>query len=402
MAASLRQFVLKVASRCDLGCDYCYVYRMADRSFARQPRFMNPATLAITADRIAAHAEAHGLRRVSVVLHGGEPLLAGPEYLATAARTIRRRVPADLQVQTHGGLLDDAMLAVLAEHDITVGVSLDGGAAHHDRHRRRADGRGSHEQTVRGLRRLTSERFRPLFAGLLCVVDTANDPVEVYDELAAFRPPAIDFLLPHGNWSRPPAPGAYGTWLRQAFDRWYDARPAQTTVRLFEDVIRLAAGGAARGEQVGLSPAAFVVVDTDGALQQVDTLKSVRAGAMGTGMHVRTHSMDEVLDHPEVRARRRGLDGLCATCRRCPIVTICGGGSYVHRYREDNGFDNPSVYCADLAALIRHVVDRLAGELGPGTSGQATASIGRPLRRGGGAARDRRSQTTNPQTTKPR
>ena len=33
-------------------------------------------------------------------------------------------------------------------------------------------------------------------------------------------------------------------------------------------------------------------------------------------------------------------------------MTTCGGGLYAHRFGRGNGFDNPSVYCADLARLI--------------------------------------------------
>jgi len=33
-------------------------------------------------------------------------------------------------------------------------------------------------------------------------------------------------------------------------------------------------------------------------------------------------------------------------------VRACGGGLYAHRYKSGNGFDNPSVYCADLKVLI--------------------------------------------------
>ncbi|GLY99023.1 FxsB family cyclophane-forming radical SAM/SPASM peptide maturase [Actinoplanes sp. NBRC 103695] len=370
----LQQFVLKVASRCDLGCDYCYVYRMADHSFATQPRFMSAGTIERTADRIAEHVTAHRLDRVEVAFHGGEPLLAGPDYFVAAARTIRDRLPGtrvDLLVQTHGGLLDESMLTALADHRITVGVSLDGGPDHHDRHRRRRDGGGTHEQTARGLALLTGDRFRPIFGGLLCVIDLANNPVEVYEALVRHRPPEIDFLLPHGNWSRPP-PGRsgdsaapYGAWLCAAFDRWYDASPPETTVRLFDDVIRLCLGRSARGEQIGLSPASFVVIDTDGALQQVDTLKSVRPGAAGTGLHVSADSMDDVLEHPGLRARRGGVAALCATCRECSVVRICGGGSYVHRWSSTGGFANPSVYCPDLQDFIGHVVRRVSNDLGP-------------------------------------
>jgi uncharacterized protein len=41
------------------------------------------------------------------------------------------------------------------------------------------------------------------------------------------------------------------------------------------------------------------------------------------------------------------------------VVAVCGGGNYAHRYRADVGFRNPSVYCADLYRLIRHVAERI-------------------------------------------
>ncbi|MFM9559368.1 FxsB family radical SAM/SPASM domain protein, partial [Streptomyces caniscabiei] len=54
------------------------------------------------------------------------------------------------------------------------------------------------------------------------------------------------------------------------------------------------------------------------------------------------------------------------TCRACPLVRICGGGHYAHRYRPGSGFRNPSVYCADLDVLIRHIARRLEGVLAVG------------------------------------
>jgi uncharacterized protein len=369
---ALRQFVLKVASRCDLACDYCYVYRMADSSWRDQPQFMSAATVGRVARRIADHARAHELREVSIVLHGGEPLLAGADYLAGTARTLRSQLSGlavDLCVQTHGGLLTESLMQALADNNVTVGVSLDGARHQHDLHRRRFNGRGSYDSTARGLRLLAQPRYQHLYRGLLCVIELANDPVEVYESLLQFEPPAIDFLLPHGNWSRPP-PGRnpngsapYGDWLVSAFERWYSTAPQETAVRLFEDIINLYLGGSSRSEQVGLSSAEFVVVDTNGALQQVDTLKSVSPGAAGIDMHVETHSMDDVLEHPEIRSRERGLAGLSPTCQECELVRMCGGGSYVHRYRAERGFDNPSVYCQDMQRLIRHVVGRVRADL---------------------------------------
>ena len=82
-------------------------------------------------------------------------------------------------------------------------------------------------------------------------------------------------------------------------------------------------------------------------------------GAPATGLNVFEHALDLVEEHPGIVARQQGLAGLCQTCRKCPVVTSCGGGLYAHRYRSSTGFANPSVYCADLLKLITHIKSRL-------------------------------------------
>ena len=84
-----RQFILKVHSRCNLSCSYCYVYEMADQSWRQLPRQMSRAVVSQVARRIAEHADAHRLPSVDVILHGGEPLLAGASRLTELAGLLR-------------------------------------------------------------------------------------------------------------------------------------------------------------------------------------------------------------------------------------------------------------------------------------------------------------------------
>lgn len=368
-----QDFVLKIHKRCNLACDYCYIYEMADQGWRSGPAIMSRRTIDQAARRMADHARSHRLSRVTVVLHGGEPLLAGADLISHTARTLRdaaEGVTVDLTVQTNGVLLDDRMLATLREHRVRVSVSLDGGAAENDRHRRYRNGKGSHAATAAGLTRLTGGPNRPLFAGLLCTVDLANDPVQVYTDLLEFEPPQIDFLLPHGNWTRPPpelgADGSatpYGDWLVAVFDRWYDAPRRETGVRKFQEIMNLLLGGMSRAESVGLSPARLIVIDTDGSLEQVDTLKSAFDNAATTGYDVLSGSFDRAMSHPAIVARQRGMAGLCHGCRQCAVVSVCGGGYYPHRYRAGAGFLNPSVYCHDLQRLIIHIRGRMITDL---------------------------------------
>jgi uncharacterized protein len=360
-----REFVIKIHSRCNLACDYCYMYEMADQGWRRQPRRMARPTVDAVAERIAEHARANGLPKVQLILHGGEPLLAGVDHIRYVVHTMRSAAEPDVEVgfhvQTNGVLLDSVFLELFEELDITVGVSLDGDEEGHDLHRRRADGQGSYRAVRAGLEALTAPRFRHLFGGLLSTIDLRNDPVTTYEALLPFEPPGIDFLLPHGNWDEPP-PGRlpdgttpYGDWLIAVFDRWYGAKVRETRIRLFSEIIRLMFGRPSHSESVGLSPVAVVVVETNGRIEQVDTLKSAFEGATGTTLHVARDSFNAALLLPSIAARQIGSRALAEECLACQVRRICGGGLYPHRYRSGSGFANPSVFCHDLLRLITHI-----------------------------------------------
>ncbi|WP_030458080.1 FxsB family cyclophane-forming radical SAM/SPASM peptide maturase [Kitasatospora sp. NRRL B-11411] len=363
------QFVLKVHSRCDLACDHCYVYEHADTSWSRKARAASDAVLERTAGRIGEHARTHRLPAVHVVLHGGEPLLAGPDRLRRAAELLRAALPAgcalDLRIHTNGVLLSRRFLELFAEQDVKVGVSLDGDRLANDRHRLFPDGRSSHAKVLAALALLREPEFRHLYAGLLCTIDVANDPVAVYEALVAERPPRIDFLLPHATWDHPPlapegaGPTPYADWLLAVHRHW-TAQGRPMPVRIFDSVHRTLRGRSSLTESLGLDPADLVVVETDGTLEQADSLKTAYDGAPATGFDVFAHSLDEVARHPGMRERQSGLAGLAAQCRACPVVRSCGGGLYAHRYRTGGGFDHPSVYCGDLLKLITTIRDRTA------------------------------------------
>ncbi|MFD0348810.1 FxsB family cyclophane-forming radical SAM/SPASM peptide maturase [Kitasatospora aburaviensis] len=307
----------------------------------------------------------------------GRTLLAGPDRLRRVAEALRAALPADcaldLRIHTNGIRLGREFCDLFAELDIKVGISLDGDKVANDRHRRFADGRSSHPLVLRAVALLREPEYRHLFAGLLCTVDVENDPVAVYRAVAELHPPAVDFLLPHATWDEPPkrpsghGPTPYADWLLTVHGLWEaDGRPF--AVRTFESVHRTLRGFTSLTESLGLEPSDLVVLETDGAFEQVDSLKTAFDGAPATGFDVFAHSLDDVARHPGMAARQSGLAGLSSTCRSCPVVRTCGGGLYAHRYRGDDGgggFDNPSVYCGDLMTLINGIT---AAGNGPVTS----------------------------------
>ena len=69
------------------------------------------------------------------------------------------------------------------------------------------------------------------------------------------------------------------------------------------------------------------------------------------------------LASPDVEAYHHLQRPTSATCASCTDLTVCGGGMPAHRWSDDNGFDNPTVFCEDQKLLIAAMRRLLAAEL---------------------------------------
>jgi uncharacterized protein len=368
-APLVNEAILKVHSRCNLDCDYCYVYNLGDDSWREQPKLMSDETVDAFGERLAEYLHETNPLSFQVTFHGGEPLLASPDFFARTVSNLRQTVGTktalQFAMQTNGTLLTDEYLKVFRKHRVYLGVSLDGPPSA-NMHRLNHAGKQTHDETVAGIQRMTEdERYRRLFQGILSVVDIENDPVETYAYLKDLNPPAIDFLLPHGNWqdlpkgldtlegrmSRP-----YAQWLGAVFNEWFPGDTMAVRVRTFDSMIHLLGNGRSNVESLGgESGASLVVVETDGSYELVDTLKSTPGRVSKIGKNVYKHSIHETSAYMAKRSKQLGTTVLTQECETCPVKKQCGGGYAPHRYSKEKGFDNRSVFCFDLADMISSV-----------------------------------------------
>lgn len=325
---------------------------------------MLPRVLNQVAVRIREHVERHALPAVDIVFHGGEPLLLGAKRLGSYADRLRELIPCTvgLGIQTNGTLLTGEVLDVLARHDMQVGLSIDGPKHVNDRHRIDHQNQGSFDRLDAAIRLAGSRpEWKKLLGNYLAVIDLKNAPVEIYRFFRQIEARSIDLILPDAHHDSPPARPdgdgshlAYGAWLAEFFDAWFDEQ-ALLNVRLFEEILVALLGGDSTHESIGAKSVDLVVVEADGAIEPVDTLKIVGRQATDIGMSVFQNSFDDALHHPALRSRMSGYSVLCDTCRSCPEVAHCGGGYLPHRFGAGKGFLNPSVYCDDLRFLFDHI-----------------------------------------------
>jgi uncharacterized protein len=260
------QIVLKVASRCNLNCSYCYVYNKGDDSWRDRPAIMPEPVFLSALERIASHCELSKQPSVSITLHGGEPCLIGLERFDNWCELIRRRLPASLRLkfslQTNGTLLNEAWARMLAKHRVHVGISLDGPKAMNDAFRVDHGGRGSHDDTLRGIRILKASGI-PL--QILAVIQFGADSLAVHRHFAGLGAGMIHYLLPDFNHETVrPIRELYGAtpcadYLLPVMDEWA-ANGRHTDVSIFRTMARLILGGDTNADIFGNQPLRYAFI----------------------------------------------------------------------------------------------------------------------------------------------
>jgi uncharacterized protein len=357
-------FVLvKLASRCNINCTYCYWFR--------DPEVYNkPPVLTLDAEdqfcaRLEQHIRKYELDQFLLVFHGGEPLLF-PKYrfrnLQNKLADVERRTGCKIErgVTTNAILIDEEWTSLFKAHDVSVTISLDGPPDINDRHRVDFKGRGTLAATLRGLDCLRAAGIEP---GLISVCNPSTDPERIVayivEELGILH---FDILPPDATHSDNPPPIA--DYFIRLFDVWFD-RYAERGVRIstLDAMIRGLTGHLSVSDTIGLGPIHTVTLMTDGSLEALDVLRIAGAGSTASNANVRDNALQDVQDDPVWREAFHASMNLAEVCRRCEFLDSCGGGHLAQRWSPQRRFDNPSVYCESWKRIFDHIWQRIAPTL---------------------------------------
>ncbi|MFB9843903.1 cyclophane-forming radical SAM/SPASM peptide maturase YhhB [Mucilaginibacter ginsenosidivorans] len=364
-----RCFLLKVASRCNINCDYCYMYNHLDQGWKSQPKLMSDKILQAVAERIRDYTIEQQLDRIAIVYHGGEPLLMATEKLINHAELLKSFLPGvvvEFSLQTNGVLLKEDDLIHFQKSGIQVSLSLDGPASANNRHRLDHKGKSSYSATEKALSLL--ENYPEVFSGVIAVIDADNSPLDLLKYFAERDIPQLDFLLPDANYlTLPPGrskdPERYLRWLIECFDIWFD-NYSNLKIRTFDSILASLMGVPSETDGFGFGDVSLITIETDGCYHDLDVLKITGQGTNLSNGDVHSTSIFQALQSEQVNKHRVLLtkEGLSEQCQNCPVVDVCGGGAVAHRYGKD-GFLNPSIYCMELKGLIEHANKRVNEQL---------------------------------------
>jgi uncharacterized protein len=366
----INTLVVKVASRCNLNCTYCYMYNKGDTTYLKQPKVIADKTIDHLIEKILLHSIKHNLSEFTIVLHGGEPLLAGKEkikYFVEKANKLTRKtfVKIKFTLQTNGLLLTKEWCELLSNLNVRLGISLDGKKEINDKYRIDHSGKGSYDKIIEALK-IANLHYSLMPPGILSVLDINLDPKEALNHLIEIGAKSVDFLLPACNYDDlPPKPTSgplvnslhpYGDWFVGLYEHLKtipnEKRPI---VKLFHNLIANLLGAKMLSDIIGDEENHVLVIETDGDIEPIDMLKICGNGFTKGNLNISKNTLDDAFSSILSELYYNSHSKLCKQCSNCPIVSLCGSGFIVHRYSKLNGFNNPTIYCKDYIKFITHI-----------------------------------------------
>lgn len=361
--------LIKVASRCNINCTYCYVYNMGDDNWSHMEKLMTFETITAICNSLKELSSKQS-KLFSIVLHGGEPFLLGAKKMESYFGLLRESLPNEypISIQTNGILISSELLDICSKYHVSVAVSLDGPKQINDKLRVSHKDKGTFDDVIKGYEILKAHSDALfLNAGLLAVIDPTSNPHEVYSFFKGIDAPSVDFLYKDGNHSHLPMGKSklnsteYGEWMVGLLNAYInDENPLP--IRILDDMLKVLLGGTVSKEGMGITDFGIIIIDTDGTLMKNDTLKSSYNGAdkFSKSVNIKDGKLLEFLATDEFKEYREMQKPSSIKCLNCPLLNICGGGMMLHRWKDDNGFDNPSVYCADQIYLIENMKETIS------------------------------------------
>ena len=346
--------IMKATRLCNLRCTYCHSWRSGPNQ---------KMTFEVLARATHGALRDPSVASVDFVWHGGEATVLPVGFYRKALwlqERLRRPGQTVLNtVQTNGTRLSDEWLAFLREHDIGVGVSLDGPPEIHDARRLDAAGRPTSARVREGIERLRAAGITRW--GVLMVVDEevcALGPrrlLEYLTEIGVGRVALLN-VLPENTPAGTPLQGEYlrfpryVEFLRGFFELWWSEYRDRIVIRELADLAGQIAGADAQicvfaGECFGV----YLTVEPTGEVSACDKYIDDDEYRFG---HVLENGLAGVQLSERLATARGENAHAVERMRDCRWFRVCHGGCPHDRYTGERRLPGYDGRCCGLAPLL--------------------------------------------------
>ena len=348
------QIVVKTGNVCNFACVYC-------SEGDADPMVLEEETFHQLVDGLPELLERQQDKAVTILWHGGEPLLWGLERLDRAMDYAEKQLEnyaLSFTMQTNGYLIDDAAMAVLQHHAVQVGVSLDGYPDMQDRNRPTKDGQSTFVVVWQNIQRL---RQAHLGGGILMVLNTA-EAIDV-DRLYQFIEEnqlycKINPLIPCGRAADCPDAGAIYRNYVQLLEQLYEKAVSSQKKIILDPLDKLMDAilwERSPGECTysGTCSQDILCLYADGQIGFCGRDSATEKFAYGC---LQDASLLELYDSGTAQ-RVRARDAYLAQhdCRNCDVWDLCHGGCTFEALNAVGTLEAAFPFCQERRELLHYL-----------------------------------------------
>ncbi len=356
-------------SGCNIKCEYCFYRCMRsdmEVSYVSEGIVMSDETL----EKLIINAFEYAEEYVCFAFQGGEPTLAGIEFFKKAVKLQKKynynNIKVENTIQTNGILIDEKWSEFLSDNDFLVGLSVDGPPSLNDKYRKYTDGIGTFSEIIKTISLFDEMNVK---YNIVSVVTSASISKAAY--LYKFYSkhqfkyvqliPCMEekFKVDRGKNETPVLTDMkqYGRFLCEFFDLWYEdyKNGDFIDIRLFSNLIQIAAGYPA--EECGMSGSCncYFVVEKDGSVYPCD-FYCTNEWQLGTV----DNSFFDMYNSEKAKQFIKQSAVVHKDCPACKYYCICRGGC--RRLRTDDAGTNgvgKYLFCEAYKIFFDHAIERI-------------------------------------------
>jgi len=355
----IQSIVFKLTEACNLACRYCY-RQDVERTLAKMP-------LEVIEKSISSFIEwnkekFNGTRTLYLIWHGGEPLVLGKEYFHGIYKIVDKYKKMGQKIntsfQTNATLIDQEWVDFFKEHEIIIGISIDGTKEVHDVHRMDRRGNSAFEKILNGIHLLRKNNYPYSGIGVLSN-ETVDQILDSFSFLVQEGFSIVDFI-PCFLYDDPATLDGkkYASSVIKLYDYWKEHYEDKIRVRFLADIEDKILG---KAKSIGCELAGYCgenfSIGTNGAVFPCECISIFPEFCIG---NINTNSFSEMLDGEAFEKWKHIVNCVDDRCiNECPHFSICRAGCFNRRYMP-NGSVVMDRFCESRKAIIEHIKSKVS------------------------------------------
>lgn len=336
--------ILKLVDYCNFDCNFCRYSHNSQRNL------MSLDTYRTVVAKACEYNSSHGVDRLSIIYHGGEPLLWGMTLFEEAIRfqnELKEKYPKMIfrnSIQTNGSLITQKYIDFFKLHNFNIGISIDG-----------PDEINFHKNNSGNkivLENMKKIREAGCDFGILSVItnDHAGWADRYYDFLIENDIHSVGFCYCiYDEDKKITVKNDILTEFLKCFFNKYFYGTYKLSVREFDSVMKLCLGVKANACTYSYRSGCgnYFSIKPNGDVLFCDPY-TLNNDALG---NIHFNTFFDIKNRPELlHIMEDAKNSITNICHKCEICDICGGGCYRNLFGEKT-----NIFCDTFKTLYPYI-----------------------------------------------